>query len=271
MDYYAYSTDMWLLPGVEVCSETSVIVHASQGQLVDWNGLKLHIHMGSLPKHLHHCKIFIKASVAGEYEFPENTSPVSAVFWMRCEPQCTFTKPITVEIQHCSTKQDLSKLKIVRAFCSQKALPYRFKPLGGSFDADTFYGAIDLKGFSGVGIIEENSDSERMYYSQLFYRGYLSNHQIHIIFTWNTELHINVSYSFYFLSSLLSAMIMHLQHVSQKYPEDSFVAGCHKVIEIVGEEIEVALDAAKWTKVMDGEWEIQPAQPMVNCNAFKKV
>ena len=62
---------------------------------------------------------------------------------------------------------------------------------------------------------------------------------------------------------------MHLQHVGQKYPEDSFVTGCHKVIEIVGEEIEVALEAAKWTKVMDGEWEIQPVQPMVNCNAFK--
>ena len=25
----------------------------------------------------------------------------------------------------------------------------------------------------------------------------------------------------------------------------------------------MALDAAKWTKVMDGQWEIQPAQPMV--------
>ena len=116
----------------------------------------------------------------------------------------SFTKPITVEIQHCSTKQDLSKLKIVRAFCSQEALPYRFKRLGGNFDTDTFYGALDLKGFSGVGIIEENSDSERMYYSQLFYRGYLSIHQIHIIFTWNTELHIlNVSYSFYCFVKLL--------------------------------------------------------------------
>ena len=30
--------------------------------------------------------------------------------------------------------------------------------------------------------------------------------------------------------------------------------------------IEVALDVAKWTKVMDGQWEIQPAQPMV-CKA----
>ena len=131
-----------------------------------------------------------------EHEIPENTSLVSAFFWLRCEPQCIFIKPITVEIQHCSTKQDLSKLKIVRAFCNQKSLPYKFKQLkGGSFNADTFYGAIDMKGFSGVCVVEENPDSERMYYNQLFYRSCLSHqqrHEIHIIFIWNTELHLNV-------------------------------------------------------------------------------
>ena len=56
---------------------------------------------------------------------------------------------------------------------------------------------------------------------------------------------------------------MYLQHISQHYPEDSFLAGCHMVVEVEGEVIEVQLDAAKWTKVMDGQWEIQPAQPMV--------
>ena len=184
-----------MLPGVEEYDETSVVVQSSQGQLVEWNGLKLHIHAGSLPEHLQQCTIFIKASLAGEYEIPENTSLVSAIFWLRCEPQCIFIKPITVEIQHCSTKQDLSKLKIVRAFCNQKSLPYQFKPLGGNFNADTFHGAIDMKGFSGVCVIEENPNSERMYYNQLFYRSYLShqeNHEIHITFVWNDEAHINV-------------------------------------------------------------------------------
>ena len=56
---------------------------------------------------------------------------------------------------------------------------------------------------------------------------------------------------------------MHLQHINQQYPEDIFLAGCHRVIEIERKEIEVVLDTAKWTKVMDGQWEIQPAQPTV--------
>ena len=189
---------MWKLPGVEECGETSVVISSSQGQLIEWNGLKMHIHKGSLPEGIDQCMIHIKASLAGEYEIPENSSLVSAVFWLRCEPQCTFTKPITVEIQHCSTKQDLSRLKIVRAFCNQKQLPYKFKPLGGRFNADASYGVIEVTSFSGVGVIEENPDSERMYYSQLFYSSFYSNqqtHDIHITFTWNTEPHINVSYS----------------------------------------------------------------------------
>ena len=188
---------MWTLPGVEVCGETSVVVHSSQGQLVEWNGLKLYIHAGSLPKGLQQCTIFIKASLAGEYEIPENTSLVSGIFWLRCEPQCIFIKPIMVEIQHCSTKRDLSKLKMVRAFCNQKPLPYKFKPLGGSFNSDTFYGAIDMKGFSGVAVIEENPD--RLYYNQLIYCSNQSQQrhdvEIYIVFTWNTNTHINVSNS----------------------------------------------------------------------------
>ena len=196
-----YYADVWRLPGVEVCSETSVVVHSSRGQSVEWNGLKLHIHAGSLPESLQQCTIFIKASLAGDYEIPENSNLVSVVFWLRCKPQLSFIKPIMVEIQHCSTKRDLSKLKIVRAFCNQKSLPYKFKPLGGNFSADTSYGAIGMKGFSGIGVIEENPDSERMYYSQLFYCSSLSHHQqrheICIIFVWNTELHINVMQSLY--------------------------------------------------------------------------
>jgi hypothetical protein len=200
---------VWKLPGVEECGESSVVVHSSQGQLVEWNGLKLHIHTGSLPEGLQQCTIFIKASLAGEYEIPENTSLVSAFFWLRCEPLCTFTKPITVEIQHCSTKQDLSKLKIVRAFCNQKPLPYKFKPLeGGRFDADTSYGTIEVTSFSGFGATEEKPDSERLYYNQLFYRSNHSQqrHDIHIIYTWNTDAHINVRY---LLNKLFNMLILY--------------------------------------------------------------
>ena len=58
-------------------------------------------------------------------------------------------------------------------------------------------------------------------------------------------------------------IIMHLQHISRKYPEDRFLAGYHKVVEIEGEVIEVALKEREWTKVVNDQWEIYPAQPIV--------
>ena len=210
---------MWKLPGVEECGEKSVVVYSSHGQLVQWNGLKLHIHEGSLPEGVHQCKIYIKVSLAGQYEIPENSCLVSAIFWLRCEPKCKFIKPITVEIQHCSTKENLSRLKIVRAFCSQKQLPYKFDLLGGRFNADTSYGAVEVTSFSGVGVVEESPVSERLYYSQLFYHSCHSHqqrHEIHIIFIWNTEAHINVRQLSKFYSFVLSV---------NKYVRNSMQAG----------------------------------------------
>ena len=53
---------------------------------------------------------------------------------------------------------------------------------------------------SGFGVTEESPLSERLYYNQVFYRSNHSHQQmtvdIHIVFTWNTEAHINVSYAF---------------------------------------------------------------------------
>jgi hypothetical protein len=86
----------------------------------------------------------------------------------------------------------------VRAFCNQKPLPYKFKPIeGGRFDADTSYGSIKVTSFCGFGVAEENPDSERLYYNQLFYCGNPNQQRyfdIHIIYTWNTDTHINVSH-----------------------------------------------------------------------------
>ena len=58
-------------------------------------------------------------------------------------------------------------------------------------------------------------------------------------------------------------VILYLQHISRKYPEDCFQAGCHMVVTVIGEEIRLALDTAKWTKIMDGQWEIKPVQQTV--------
>ena len=94
--------------------------------------------------------------------------------------------------------------------------------------------------------------------------GHQNLHEIHITFTWNTEAHINVSQSsIYFIIPQFGYIFVQIQYVSTKYPEDGFHDGCYQVIELDGDVIKIGLDKAKWTKVMDGQWELQPAKPMV--------
>ena len=190
------SAATWNLRGVEVYEEMTVMVYSSHDQLITWPGygLRLNIPKGCLPAGMEQCTINIKASLAGQYEFPENTHLVSAIFWLRCEDVHKFTKPITVEIQHCAKSENVSNLNFIRAICSQEQLPYTFKQLhGGNFTSHSSYGIIELSSFSGVGVVQKGSD-KRQYYSKIFFLDkYFGGHRIDFVITWDTEAHINVN------------------------------------------------------------------------------
>ena len=87
---------------MNVIAETSVLV-TNEAQTFNWKayGLKLHIPPGSLPADLEECRLLIKVGISGQFELPENTSLVSAIYWVDNEPQCKFSQPLTMEIQHC--------------------------------------------------------------------------------------------------------------------------------------------------------------------------
>ncbi|MCG8625693.1 MAG: hypothetical protein MJE68_27305, partial [Proteobacteria bacterium] len=178
------------------CGEMTVVVYTSHDQQILWPGygLRLNIPEGCLPAGIEQCPINIKASIAGQYEFPEKSHLVSAIFWLRCEDVRKFTKPITVEIQHCAKSENTTNLKLsfVRAVCSQKQLPYTFKLLGGSFTSHSSYGVIELNGFSGVGVTQAGSE-DREYCSRLFYMPLNPNQKIDFVVSWNIEAHITVS------------------------------------------------------------------------------
>ena len=182
-----------------MCAETSVVVYSSCSLRFppkdSYYGFKLYIPEGSLPVGTEQCTINIKVSLAGNYGFPENSSLVSAIFWLCSKPLCKFTKPVKMEIQHCAHSEDSSKLSFVRAVCSQEKLPYIFKvKKGGDFTSHDSYGIIELNGFSAHAITHDGESVSRKYFSKLFYRSnYHLGHRIDLIFTWNTEAHIDVS------------------------------------------------------------------------------
>ena len=127
-----------------------------QGGSFEWKeyGLKFHICEGSLPPDIGECSINIKASLSGQFQLPEDSDLLSPVMWIKAP--CEFTKPVTLEIQHCALREDeaaLSSLSFVSAKCSQRDLPYRFRQVdGGVFTTHSSYGSIQLSHFSGFAV-----------------------------------------------------------------------------------------------------------------------
>ena len=94
---------------------------------------------------------------------------MSPVFWISA--LCKFKKPVTLEIQHCASRDEASfaDLNFVSTKCSQKELPYIFRQLdGGRFLADSSYGSIQLSHFSGFGITGRKR-TPRAYCAQIYY------------------------------------------------------------------------------------------------------
>ena len=129
-------------------------------------GLKLSIPEDSLPTDMEQCRINMKASLSGPFQLPEDSDLLSPVFWISA--LCKFKNPVTLEIQHCASRDEASfaDLNFVSTKCSQKELPYIFKQLDeGRFPADSSYGSIQLRHFSGIGVTGRKGS----YCAQIYY------------------------------------------------------------------------------------------------------
>ena len=155
---------------MEVIAETDFVV-STKGGSFEWKGygLRLSVSEDSLPTGMEECRINIKASLSGPFQLPEDSDLLSPVFWISA--LCKFEKPVTLEIQHCASrvKASFADLNFISTKCSQRDLPYTFKQLdGGKFHADSSYGSIQLRHFSGAGIAGRKG-TPRAYCAQIYY------------------------------------------------------------------------------------------------------
>ena len=151
-------------------AETDFVVSTKEGSF-EWigYGLGLSISEDCLPTDMEECRINIKASLSGPFQLPGDSDLLSPVFWISA--LCKFEKPVTLEIQHCASRDEASfaDLNFISTKCSQKELPYTFKQLdGGRFPADSSYGRIQLGHFSGIGITGKKG-TPQAYCAQICY------------------------------------------------------------------------------------------------------
>ena len=195
-------------------AETSVQV-TNQSQTFHWAdyGLKLHIPQKALPANLEECKLLIKVALSGQFALPEETSLVSAVYWLDSEPRCKFSQPLTIEVQHCATSSQISRLTFALARCSQNDLPYTFKILeGGKFSSHSTYGCIQLNHFSLITLVKRLilGEDNVKYRARLYYlKKNTFQRDIHFVITKDQEAHATVRYC---LHSKLLKVIFVVDH-----------------------------------------------------------
>ena len=157
--------------GVEVVDEQELVV-TNDGKNFQWKdrGFKLHIPANALPEGVPEYSVNIKVSLAGHFELPESYELVSAVYWLD-NPE-RFTKPLTIEAQHCANFSNPSQLCFVGTSCAQKFLPYKFKVIdGGSFSLGSKYGVLSTTHFSGTGVAKKVTPGEHscQYCAQVYF------------------------------------------------------------------------------------------------------
>ena len=157
--------------GVEVVDE-KILVVTNETMSFKWkdHGFKLHVEDNSLPEGIPEYSVNIKASLSGQFELPEGHELVSAVYWVKTSGK--FTKPITIEVQHCANFSDPNQLCFVSTSRAKKPLPYKFKVIGGgSFTLGNKYGALSTTHFCGTGIAKkvERNEHSCQYCAQVYF------------------------------------------------------------------------------------------------------
>ena len=133
-------------------------------------GFKMSIPQGSLEAD-ETCDVTFKAIAYGQFQFPENTQLVSGVYAIVMTHK--LLRPATVEVEHCvhlENREQCSRLSFAKAYCTQKDLPYTFKPLeGGHFSPQSNMGRISLSRFSLVATIQKDVSPgcDHVYLAQL--------------------------------------------------------------------------------------------------------
>ena len=187
MLYHIFILALDSIRGVEVIAETDFVV-PTKGGFFEWMGygLRLSVSEDSLPAGTEECRVNIKASLSGPFQLPKDSDLLSPVFWISAP--CKFRKPVTLDIQHCASRDAASDLKFISAKRSQN-LPYSFRQLdGGVFTTDSSYGSIKLNHFCAEAVTGTGS-TPRSYCAQIYtIKKKLSDWRVFFIITLNYDI-----------------------------------------------------------------------------------
>ena len=184
--------------GVELVGEKMLVV-TNETMSFKWkaHGFNLHVPENSLPEGIPEYSVNIKVSLAGQVKIPEGYELVSAVYWVATPGK--FTKPITIEVQHCANFSDPDQLHFVFSIRAQKSLLCNFQIMKeGSFTLGSNYGTLSTTHFCGIGVVKKVTPGEPSckYCAQVYFTAkQLQNHlyYCHFVITKDLQTCLKVS------------------------------------------------------------------------------
>ena len=121
------------------------------------HGIHLLIPQNAIPSSVTSCEIAVLPVLEGSFVFPNESTPVSAIYAIGSS--CKLEKPVRIAVQHCVDITDPShcdQLSFAKAEHVDKAHPYQFKEVaGGHFSVGSEYGSLDCSSFSFIAIIRK--------------------------------------------------------------------------------------------------------------------
>ena len=178
---------------------TVQVTNEEQHILWEEYGLRLHIPHDVLPDGCKVCNLKIAVSLSGNYQLPEDSVPVSAVYSFKHDMgDRKLRKPVTLEMQHCATSAVWSGLQFLRA--NHNSNKFSVLP-GGIFLPDDHYGKIRLDNFSKylidlfwklVSTVSCQQYRAQLYYTDIAHLSFKSN--LYILPNLNTNFKVCIKY-----------------------------------------------------------------------------
>ncbi len=180
------------------CSGNTLWVTNESGQF-NYLGIKIAFPENSLPDGIDKCVLRISFDSSADLETPPDYELISAIYHVECEPNVTFKKAFTLELQHCVNVESDNYNSLVIAKATRKSR--KFEVLNkGKFPVGSFYGSIQLFSFSWFSVLQSfigNRRANRKYCALLFCRKNINKTDIKCVFCWNLHTHVQVRFTIF--------------------------------------------------------------------------
>ena len=176
-----------------------IFIVTKSKQHFSWNqhGINLSVPQDALPEEMEQCTIHIEVNTTEKYQLPKNTYFASPVYLIKCTPACQFSKPLTLEIQHCSKQNSFDRLCFVRSTSANLRLDIIDSGddhiYHTGFPQQCSYGFVELDRFSrsfatAQTQTERGSNCERDYRAKIFYeKENTRRYKIHFVILQDTD------------------------------------------------------------------------------------